>query len=107
MNRTKNLRILGIVVFALVAAVFFAPRIAQNPAYHQFADQRTFFGVAHFMDVASNIPFLLAFLFGLIRLSKSVFTGPARIPYLVLLLGIGLTFFGSSYYHLNPTTQAL
>jgi hypothetical protein len=34
------------------------PPIVQNQNYHDFADQRTLFGIPHFWNVVSNIPFL-------------------------------------------------
>ena len=44
-------------------------RIPQNPAYHQFADQRTLLGVPHFWNVVSNFIFVLVGVMGLRFLS--------------------------------------
>ena len=40
------------------------------PSYNNFADQRTLFGVPNFMDVASNLPFLLVGIWGLAVLAR-------------------------------------
>jgi hypothetical protein len=78
--------------------------------YHQFADRRGAFGVPNFLDVASNVGFLIAGTAGLIV----VFGGYARFefrrerwPYAVFFLGVLLTTVGSSYYHLAPDNARL
>ena len=49
--------ILLLMVAALVA-VMALPPIAQDPTYHDFADNRTFFGIPNFLDVTTNLAFL-------------------------------------------------
>ncbi len=51
---------------AMVAAMFALPRIPQDPGYHNFADTRPWLGIPNFLDVASNLPFLVVGLLGLI-----------------------------------------
>jgi len=58
MRRTR-LWILAAFTLSTIAIVFLLPRIPQDPAYHQFADQRTFFGIPNCLNVISNAPFLL------------------------------------------------
>lgn len=84
--------------------------ILQNPAYHNFADQRTLFGIPNFFNVVSNLPFLLVALWGL----RGFASPPGafrekweRAAYAVLLAGIALTAFGSTYYHLQPNNARL
>jgi hypothetical protein len=80
------------------------------PSYNQFADQRTFLGIPNFMDVASNLPFLFAGIWGLAILARrrAQFEFAAeRWPYIVFSLAMLLTFFGSSYYHLHPDNARL
>ena len=36
------------------------PPIAQPPGYHDFADQRSLFGIPHIWNVLSNLAFVLA-----------------------------------------------
>jgi len=107
-------RLLILVASGIVATVliFSRPPIPQPASYHDFADQRAFLGVPNFMDVASNLPFLLIGGCGLFfvagRKSRSAFrAGSERWAYAVFFLGVTLTFFGSSYYHLHPTNATL
>ena len=73
--------------------------IAQDPAYHDFADQRVFLGVPHAGDVLSNIAFVLVALIGL-SLSQP-------IDYTVFFFGLLLTGIGSGHYHLAPDDAGL
>ncbi len=43
---------------AVATAALLVPRTPQPLSYHQFADQRSWFGIPNFGDVASNIVFL-------------------------------------------------
>jgi hypothetical protein len=54
---TNNWRALGLIVFML-ASLLGLPPIVQDQNYHDFADQRTLFGIPHFWNVISNIPFI-------------------------------------------------
>jgi hypothetical protein len=109
-SRTRVVLLLAIVI-GLTVATALVPRIAQDPAYHQFADQRTLFGIPHFFDVVSNVPFLFIGAWGLLvslQSSKQMFAETSeRWPYVVLFLGVLLTSFGSSYYHWNPNNHTL
>jgi len=87
-----------------VIGVLFVPRIPQDPAYHQFADNRTLFGIPNFWNVVTNIPFVLVGIFGLARLARVV---ALRSGYLIICLGIVLVAVGSAYYHLAPSTPTL
>ena len=106
-NRARWL--MAFTVLCIVAALFM-PAFPQPLAYHHFADQRSAFGIANFRDVASNAGFLIAGIAGLIV----VFSGRARFefaserwPWAAFFLGILLTAFGSSYYHLAPDNERL
>jgi hypothetical protein len=84
----------------------------QAPSYHDFADQRVFFGVANFWDVISNVPFLMVGIWGLFvvtssKFQVSPFARSESWPYIFFFLGLALTFVGSSYYHLQPTNFRL
>lgn len=103
-------------VTAIVGAVFaFLPRFAQPQSYHAFADRRRFVEISNFGDVVSNLPFAVIGFLGLVFLLRTA-SHPAsahfidareRWPYLVAFLGIFLTAFGSSYYHLDPNNARL
>ena len=100
--------VLSIGAVVLVAA-FFVPPIPQDPAYHGFVDSRPFLGIANFGDVASNIPFLLVGLLGLVYLAKGHArrSGPLDSAFFVYFVGVGLVAFGSVYYHFNPNNETL
>jgi hypothetical protein len=86
---------------ALIVLAFFlfVPRIAQDQAYHFFADSRTLWDVPNFWNVASNLPFAVVGILGLWKLRDAVDR--------VLFAGVLLTFFGSAYYHLAPSDARL
>jgi hypothetical protein len=101
---------LGLPIFVWVASR--AP-LAQDPTYHDFADQRWLYGVPHFWNVASNLPFAMIGLLAcwwLIRVGRtsSAFVEPGeRIAYFVFFVGEFLTCVGSGYYHAGPTNETL
>ena len=95
---------------ASLAAAFLVPGMPQPLEYHDFADRRAMFGVANFIDVASNAAFLLAGLAGLlvVRYRSTAFERPAeRWPYGIFFVGMLLTAAGSAYYHLAPDNERL
>jgi hypothetical protein len=106
-NRLKIM--LAIIVVALVVMVSIDP-IAQDPAYHNFADQRRIFSVANFFNVLSNLPFVIVGIMGirLVALHKTT-GGLAELQtiYLTFFVGVLLTGFGSAYYHYQPDNQTL
>jgi len=85
------------------------PPIAQNPAYHQFADARSLLGIPDFWNVVTNLPFLLVAVWGLRAFrSRTAFQqGWERAAYGILLLGMALVAFGSGYYHWHPDSATL
>jgi ceramidase len=95
-------RALGLLVVMLASllGLLLLPPIVQNQQYHDFADQRTLFGIPNFWNVVSNVPFIGIGAVGLWQFGRSQTT-------LLLFLGIFLTGFGSSYYHLEPNDQTL
>jgi hypothetical protein len=109
---------MGIVaVFGLLALVFLivVPPLAQDQAYHNFADQRELLGVPHALNVLSNAPFVVFGLMGLFYILRpSVWHSPTVFPqawqrwaYLLLFAFVVLTGFGSAYYHYRPNTDTL
>jgi len=91
--------LLGLMVASL-AILPLLPRIAQDPSYHQFADQRTLLGIPNFWNVISNLPFVVVGAIGLRQFGRE------RASF-VLFLGIFLTGFGSAYYHWDPNSDTL
>lgn len=100
-------------VMVLGAAI--APPVPQPAEYHRFADQRIYFGIPNFFNVASNGAFLFVGIAGLRFLLHSsgsyaakAFIVPAeRWFYLILFLSVILASMGSAYYHLAPDNDRL
>jgi hypothetical protein len=109
--------VLGFIALGLVALglVFCLPPIPQDPNYHAFADDRTMLGVPNFLNVASNLPFVvvgglalwLLLRYDAVRPDGPVLKPAQRLPLLVLFAGVLLTGFGSAYYHLAPDNDRL
>ena len=99
----------------LAVAALLLPPLPQNQAYHEFADQRTLLGIPHFLNVVSNLPFILVGAAGLFFLwdrriddvDSSFITAQERWPYIVFFIGLLLTGPGSAYYHLAPDNARL
>lgn len=107
--RLVVLAALGVGAVCLVVA---RPPLPQDPTFHNFADQRTFLGVPHCLNVISNIPFLVVGVLGLgfVLSRRAVRSGgpllaAERWPYAIFFLGVGMTAFGSAYYHLEPNNE--
>jgi Alkaline phytoceramidase (aPHC). len=91
------------------------PRIPQPQSYHLFADERSLLGIANSGDVASNAPFAVIGIWGLIFLVRTRSSKVAahfldvreRWPYVFVFVGLLLTAFGSAYYHLAPDNARL
>ena len=71
---TKKTKISLLIFFSIVALIslFMHKPVMQNLAYHNFADQTEMFGIPNFVNVISNLPFLLLGVFGFTRLKFSV-----------------------------------
>lgn len=106
MQHKKRIAFLIVQVLLIVLAVF-APRVGQRPDYHSFADQNMLWGIPNFQNVVSNIIFLLAGVYGILRISKTRVSGHEQRYLLTFAIGVLLTSFGSAYYHWNPINQTL
>ena len=107
-RQAKGLLLLAVFAIATISLFFLDP-IAQDLSYHHFSDCRTYFGVAHFMDVTSNIPFLVVGFIGvrLIQKSYKKYTPSYFIKLFILFSGVFLTGLGSAFYHYNPNNFTL
>ena len=98
----------GLIILLLLA--IFLHTIAQNQNYHNFADQRTFFGIKNTSNTLSNLAFIMVGLWGLINFYKNKYIKISN-SFSVLLnlffITIILTGLGSSYYHLSPNDFTL
>jgi hypothetical protein len=92
--------------------LFIVPPIAQPQWYHDFADQRSLFGIANFWNVISNVPFLLVGGWGIcyaasVSSSEGSLDVTERWMYFFLFVVVTLTGLGSGYYHLEPNNDRL
>lgn len=88
--------------------VLFVPPVAQDPAYHAFADGRRLLGIPNFWNVVSNAPFLVFGALGLLGLRRARFQDPREAwAWAVAFAAAGLVAVGSSYYHLHPDNHTL
>lgn len=98
------------IALIVVVGLLFGP-IPQPEAYHNFADQRNWLGVANAWNVFSNILFALAGIWGLFLLfspERVKFTDHReRWLWVGVSIGLILTAIGSSYYHLAPDNARL
>lgn len=107
-----KLRVSVVVLLSVAVAAFAAslPPVPQWAAYHDFADQRAFFGIPNFLNVVSNGLFVLVGAAGLRRLlaTERLFVQRReRWPYLLFFLGVALTGIASAWYHLQPDNERL
>lgn len=107
---SKRQLLLISIALSLFVALFFMQPIAQDLAYHQFADQNTLFSIHNFWNVISNLPFVFVGFLGLTAINKRLVIGiipELQIIYSVFFIGLIFTGFGSSYYHWNPNNTSL
>jgi hypothetical protein len=114
-SRTTREALFVLITLGAVIATFAHSAVVQNLAYNHFADARSFLGIPYFLDVVSNLPYLvvgLAALDFLRRKSdprfKAGFSDPSDAwHYRVFFFGVALISFGSAYYHLAPSDNRL
>jgi len=115
MSHRASAIVLLVLTTTMILAFLLLPRIPQPPAYHLFADHRRFLGIPNFGDVISNLPFAVIGIWGVMFLLRSgshqvnghFLDQRERGPYLLVFVGLLLTAFGSSYYHLCPDNARL
>lgn len=96
---------------AMVIDPLTAP-IAQDPAYHAFADARALGRIPNFADVASNLAILAPALAGLVLVQRvdapMRFGSPAERAFALLFFAaLVATALGSTWYHLAPDNDRL
>jgi pimeloyl-ACP methyl ester carboxylesterase len=93
-----------------VAATLAMPRLAQDAAYHDFADHRALAGIPNAANVLSNVAFLAVGCVGLRVLGRGRATfldARERTPWIVMFAGVLLTAGGSAAYHWDPANGSL
>lgn len=108
-HRLKSWFLTVAALAAAVAIAVFAPG-SQDSQYHQFADQRTLFGIPNFWDVVTNLPFLAVGVAGcwlVLRGNAPGVLPNLRTAYLLFFAGVALVAAGSAYYHWAPDPKTL
>jgi hypothetical protein len=105
---TRDLQIAWLGALLLLSVVIMAciPPLQQSQAYHNFADQRGLFGIPNFLNVLSNLPFLLAGIAGvLVCLHRNSLIAPRS--WLGFFGAFALVGLGSAWYHWAPADATL
>ena len=97
------------VSLGVIIAVAMADPVPQDPLYHVFADQRPMAGIPNFLNVMSNLPFLLIGILGwrTISANEASVTPDTRLAWVIFFFGVALTAVGSGYFHLQPNNDTL
>lgn len=104
--------IIGVSILVIIVAAFMPP-ISQSPEYHLFADQRSILGIPNFLNVISNLSFLISGCAGILFLSNNmrneqVFNDAIEsIPYWILFFCVVAVGIGSALYHWIPNIDNL
>lgn len=106
MNHVQRVYLILFLALVALIAVLSLPPITQDPAYHDFADNRAFFGVPAFLNVATSLAFLIVGVIGVRACATGAIAG-ARLAWLTCFGGVALVGLGSGYYHLAPDNSTL
>ncbi len=93
-----------------MVVVAIMPSIPQDLSYHNFADQQAYFGIPNFLNVMSNVLFVMtgfAGIRGLISGRRIELVDSIRSVYIIFFAGLVLVGLGSGYYHLSPDNSTL
>jgi len=83
------------------------PPIAQDPAYHDFADHRGLIGIPNFLNVVTNLAFLAVGIAGIVLCMRWREGTVARLAWTTCFIGVALVALGSAYYHYAPDNGSL
>jgi hypothetical protein len=102
----RELALVFLLIVPLAVLFTAVPPIAQDVAYHGFADARELLGVPNFANVVSNLAFLAVGAIGLLLCCSGGVAGASR-SWTMFFFGTFLVAFGSAYYHWNPNSATL
>ena len=97
-------------VAALLALALFGPGLPASAHQHDFADQRTLWGIPCALDVLSNLTFALAGAWGwweLRRVPPGALDAASRALAALFFGGLLCTAAGSALYHWQPQDTSL
>ena len=110
MPADNRLKIIVAIAALSIIAVFSMDPIAQDPAYHHFADRRGMINIPNFYNVLSSLPFVIIGIMGMRLVALGRASGglvELQAVYMTFFAGVFLTGFGSVYYHYHPDNQTL
>lgn len=103
-NRKLGTILLSLLGLLSLSVLFCLEPIIQNEDYHNFSDRETILGIPHFWNAISNLPFLIAGLYGILKFKH---LKKINQQFIIFFLGITLVSLGSGYYHLCPNSSTL
>jgi len=105
--RSRRLRVIALAAAGVASLLgfFLVGPIAQDQAYHRFADERGWLGIPNFMNVVTNLPFLGVGAWGLAVCRRT--PAGARPAWATFFAGVLLVGAGSGYYHWSPSDATL
>jgi len=114
---SSSLGQISIIIISIIIYFGFVPDIKQDQAYHNFADQRSYYGVSNYSNVITNVVFFVVGMWGIIELylitNRSYFLNDRYelfknfIMQLIFFLSVAFTCTGSAYYHIMPNNSTL
>ncbi|MCC6623374.1 MAG: ceramidase domain-containing protein [Deltaproteobacteria bacterium] len=106
-DRPSRWRVIALVAAGLASLLgfFLVGPIAQDQAYHRFADDRGWLGIPNFMNVVTNLPFVGVGAWGLAVCRRT--SAEARAAWATFFAGVLLVGLGSGYYHWSPSDATL
>ncbi|HWZ64494.1 MAG TPA: hypothetical protein VNX02_15850 [Steroidobacteraceae bacterium] len=103
----RRLAVVAAVLGALLIVACAAGPFLKSLTTEWYADSRPLLGVPNFLNVVSNLPFLLVGVAGLVLCLRTPRTAPALPSWAVFYAGMVLTCFGSAFYHLAPSDATI
>lgn len=109
-KKTSITLLVSITLLIVIIGLLLKP-IPQPLTYHNFADHKSWLGIANYLNVLSNIPMALAGIWGLFILFSpgkvQFIDNRERWPWVGISIGLILTALGSGFYHLAPDNSRL
>lgn len=108
----NRILVLAALFMTMLGGMAYVGPIAQDLAYHDLAETRTFLGIPNFGDVISNTGFAIVGMLGLAAIfnmrGRAIFTNMTdSVPYVVFFFAVAVVSIGSGYYHLAPDNARL
>ncbi|KAL3820460.1 hypothetical protein ACJIZ3_006365 [Penstemon smallii] len=101
----------GVAIICFVVQMLITSAIPQSEEYHDFADQRSYFGIPNTLNVILSFPFLVVGLIGVVLCYyENYFKLSLRgelCGWTFFFIGVAAVAIGSSYYHLQPNDARL